>query len=233
MTPDEAVRIRALSPRQKEILRLLGRRLEHKEVARELGISPWTVRDHISQARDKLNVTTTRQAILLMMDYEDLDIPPEEGPLSQGIGKPQQISPVSGHEQALHPAEPVAPADTSDPVPRRAGDCPDQLGDAAAPRGHHGHDRDDAVPAGIDGGGAGDHDHLRHSLADRRERPGAWVRWARRIETFKRGLKSAGPARIALTIGVSVTISVFLVGLVVVGIVGTMESLNAFFHPTP
>lgn len=45
-----------LSPRQKQVLRLVGQALTTKEIGRELKISPRTVEVHINEVRNKLGV---------------------------------------------------------------------------------------------------------------------------------------------------------------------------------
>jgi DNA-binding NarL/FixJ family response regulator len=51
-----------LSPREMEILRCVTRGLSNKEIARELGISHQTVKNHMTSILDKLNVEDRTQA---------------------------------------------------------------------------------------------------------------------------------------------------------------------------
>jgi DNA-binding CsgD family transcriptional regulator len=50
-----------LTPRQKQVLGLLATGLTGEEIARELRISPRTVRSHLDVLRHKLGVTRSRQ----------------------------------------------------------------------------------------------------------------------------------------------------------------------------
>ena len=60
-TPDEAA---TLTARELEVLRLVGLGLSTREIARELVLSGYTVRNHIYHVRTKLGVATTLGAVL-------------------------------------------------------------------------------------------------------------------------------------------------------------------------
>jgi DNA-binding NarL/FixJ family response regulator len=60
---DAAVRLRALSKREREILRMLADGMRNEGVAHHLGISPLTVRTHVKNAMDKLEADTRTQAV--------------------------------------------------------------------------------------------------------------------------------------------------------------------------
>jgi DNA-binding CsgD family transcriptional regulator len=94
--------VEALSERQKEILRLVAKHYQAKEIARLLNISEHTVKTHTDEARRRLDVSTSRQAARILVDYEGgTGLPLEEPPPRMGMpDAPLRLS-VSGHEQAL------------------------------------------------------------------------------------------------------------------------------------
>ena len=57
-------RAASLTPRQLEVLRLVGLGLSIDDIASELRVSPYTVRNHIHRARTKLGVSTIMEAVL-------------------------------------------------------------------------------------------------------------------------------------------------------------------------
>lgn len=62
--------VQKLTPRQKEILRLLGVGYDVKSVSRELGISNHTVAEHLREARRHLGVSSSREAARLLRQAE-------------------------------------------------------------------------------------------------------------------------------------------------------------------
>lgn len=60
----------ALTPRQKEILRLIAQNMQAKEIARLLDISERTVKTHTDAARRRLGVATSREAARLLVAWE-------------------------------------------------------------------------------------------------------------------------------------------------------------------
>jgi DNA-binding CsgD family transcriptional regulator len=56
-----------LSPRQEQVLLLLGDGLGLGEIATKLGISEWTVRTYRDEARCRLEARTTAQAVAIVV----------------------------------------------------------------------------------------------------------------------------------------------------------------------
>ena len=63
----------ALSPREKEIVALLGKGYLYKEIASQLGISVETVRTHIHNTYEKLHVRTRTEAVMKLFGRHTLD----------------------------------------------------------------------------------------------------------------------------------------------------------------
>lgn len=63
MTRPSARKPTPLTPRQREIVRLLRRGLTQRQAAAELGISDRTVEMHVERARERLGVSTTGQLL--------------------------------------------------------------------------------------------------------------------------------------------------------------------------
>ncbi len=63
----------SLSKRQKEILRLVARHHQIKEIARLLDISEATVRTHTEEARRRLGAPTSREAAIALLRHESSD----------------------------------------------------------------------------------------------------------------------------------------------------------------
>ena len=55
------------SPRQEQVLLLLGDGLGLGEIAARLGISEWTVRTYRDEARRRLDARTTAQAVAIVV----------------------------------------------------------------------------------------------------------------------------------------------------------------------
>ena len=61
--PQAAERLRALTKREREVLRLLADGRRNTQVALELSISPLTVKSHVKKAMEKLEADTRTQAV--------------------------------------------------------------------------------------------------------------------------------------------------------------------------
>jgi DNA-binding NarL/FixJ family response regulator len=61
--PDAAERLTLLTPRERQILQLLADGMRNEQVARELSISPLTVRSHVNNAMRRLDSDTRTQAV--------------------------------------------------------------------------------------------------------------------------------------------------------------------------
>ncbi len=61
-------KIKKLTPREKEIIELKIKGLVDKQIAKELGISYGTVRNHIDKAKLKLRCLNTAQLALVLKD---------------------------------------------------------------------------------------------------------------------------------------------------------------------
>jgi NarL family two-component system response regulator LiaR len=60
-------RTNALTPRQREILRLLATGLENKQIARRLGIGVHTVKTHVSRVLAKLGAASRTEAVVVAL----------------------------------------------------------------------------------------------------------------------------------------------------------------------
>ena len=62
--------VQKLTPRQKEVLRLILNGFDSKSVGRELGISVHTVNEHLTEARRHLGVSSSREAARILREAE-------------------------------------------------------------------------------------------------------------------------------------------------------------------
>jgi DNA-binding NarL/FixJ family response regulator len=79
-----------LSPREQEILHLLARGLQHKEIASELGIGVSTVRSHVAGIYRKLQVCSRSQAVARYLV--------DRGPSGGESGTPCPPKPMPGRQ---------------------------------------------------------------------------------------------------------------------------------------
>lgn len=64
LTSSDATRkLTMLTPRERDVLRLLADGMRNEEIGRELGIAPDTVRAHIRKAMERLNADTRTEAV--------------------------------------------------------------------------------------------------------------------------------------------------------------------------
>jgi DNA-binding NarL/FixJ family response regulator len=63
--PEEARPAQRLTPREREVLAMIGRGMPNKRIARELGVSEKTVKTHVGHLLAKLGVTDRTQAALV------------------------------------------------------------------------------------------------------------------------------------------------------------------------
>lgn len=114
---DKTSGVDTLSERQKEILRLIARHLQAKEIARVLNISESTVKTHTDTARKRLGVASSRDAARLLVEYEmaagltpkdlveallPVAIPREGGWPPRPIAQEPADGAVSGHDKTIH-----------------------------------------------------------------------------------------------------------------------------------
>ncbi|MFL5893491.1 MAG: response regulator [Thermoleophilaceae bacterium] len=68
--PSAASRVASLSPREREVLRLVARGLTNGEIAQELVVSPATVKTHVARLLEKLEVRDRVQAAALAFEAD-------------------------------------------------------------------------------------------------------------------------------------------------------------------
>lgn len=81
--------VQKLTPRQKEILRLLLNGFDAKSAGRELGISVHTVNEHLREARRQLGVSSSREAARVLRQVESAP------PKSLGANRLGVVDPIS------------------------------------------------------------------------------------------------------------------------------------------
>lgn len=79
-----------LTPREREILRLIAAHLQSKEIARALGLSPKTVEMHVLSARRRLSGMSRRDAALAFVAWEGGD--PSSRKRPDGLAEPSTTS---------------------------------------------------------------------------------------------------------------------------------------------
>ena len=217
--------VETLTHRQKEILRLISRHMQAKEVARQLNISERTVKTHTDAARKRLGVASSRDAARLLAahDAQKNDTQKSNGGIVPDGHRPSGPMddtasgvPASDHEQAVLPQRASSAGDVARPGGRLAqAGSPGQTG---AGRGHA------ERGAGAEPGGrAGDgsvHDDRGDRLVDRR-----WAGLERRLAALN-ALQWLGLIAI---VGV---LAAVLVGGLIATSLGTLEAIEELHHQT-
>lgn len=95
----------ALSPRQRECLRLVWERRTSKEIAAELGISASTVDGYIKEAIGLLNARDRRDAAAIVFGVGGITPPDKKGAESSGVAAPDAapIPPVVSTKRHFWP----------------------------------------------------------------------------------------------------------------------------------
>jgi len=89
--PDHEVE--ALTGREREVLQLIARRLGNKEIARQLGISNQTAKNHVHNILKKLGVHSRREAIRVALERGVLAALPMGGaPAVPAVDRPRSSS---------------------------------------------------------------------------------------------------------------------------------------------
>ncbi len=111
---NKAAGIKALTQRQREILRLVSQQFQTKEIARILNIGERTVKTHTEEARRRLGVATSRDAARLLAAHEtalgrddrgtagpmagdvtnDIGLPHEQAPLPKSVSSGDTLGPA-------------------------------------------------------------------------------------------------------------------------------------------
>jgi DNA-binding CsgD family transcriptional regulator len=115
-----------LTPREREILRLIAAHLQSKEIARALGLSPKTVEMHVLSARRRLSGLSRRDAALAFIAWEGEDpgndYRKQPGDLAELAGSPLPDREIGNeHDRAPTPKSEVRPGQETRPPSRAPG----------------------------------------------------------------------------------------------------------------
>lgn len=77
--PPTPAGLELMTPRERDVLALVGQGLANAQIARRLHLSPSTVKDHVSAVLTKLAVTNRVQAAVIARDAGLVPAPPAEG----------------------------------------------------------------------------------------------------------------------------------------------------------
>ena len=92
-----------LTPRELDCLRLVARGRSSKEIAIELGISPYTVDEYIRTAVSKLGVRNRRQAAQIVTSPTQIATPEKTGDEPQAIAAEGPAAPLVGAARSKGP----------------------------------------------------------------------------------------------------------------------------------
>jgi DNA-binding CsgD family transcriptional regulator len=103
-----ALKLSALTPKERECLRLVAQHCSSKEIARELGISKASVDTYCNRARAKLGVTSRRAAaqMVMMLERGEGVEPPVE---AVAVAPPPAPAPVVAAVSVLPPLSSLGP----------------------------------------------------------------------------------------------------------------------------
>jgi DNA-binding CsgD family transcriptional regulator len=87
--------LEALTPQERECLKLVAQQRSSKEIARELGISKASVDTYCNRARAKLRVGSRRAAAQLYLSLEALAAPPSPPPAAPAPLRVSLLPPLS------------------------------------------------------------------------------------------------------------------------------------------
>lgn len=91
--------VSALTDRHREILELASRHKSQKQIARQLGISPNTVKTHATEIRRRFDVESMREAVVLYENHQlNAGITPKERPTFEGIALTPRLDTYSRPE---------------------------------------------------------------------------------------------------------------------------------------
>jgi DNA-binding CsgD family transcriptional regulator len=89
------LKLSALTPKERECLRLVAQQRSSKEIARDLGISKASVDTYCNRARAKLGVSSRRAAAQLVLGLESAVAAPAPAEPAASSGPAVQVAPVA------------------------------------------------------------------------------------------------------------------------------------------